>query len=182
MYYLNLLVILFVFVFLIFGCRKSAAQFISDANQARCEDPSFDHKVKGMLKFSVPTIDVDSLNNIQGEVYIFDAREKEEYLVSHIPGAKYIGYKDFDLNLIKDVPKSAKIVVYCSIGYRSEKISERLRKQGYDNVSNLFGSIFEWVNRGYQIVDSTGVFTTKVHTYNKQWGKWMTNANFEKTW
>lgn len=79
------------------------------------------------------------------------------------------------------MPKDKKIVVYCSIGYRSEKIAERIQAMGYE-VSNLYGSIFEWVNQGNQIVDNTGKETKELHTYNRKWSKWVEPDSVQKTW
>ncbi len=151
-------------------------------DRPHCKDQAFDAKVSGMIQFSVPVMGVEELHNIQSEVYIFDARKREEYEVSHIPGAKYIGFEDFDPARLEGLPKDAPIVLYCSIGYRSEKIGEKLKSQGFTRVYNLFGSLFEWANRGYPMVDTKGQPTTTVHTYNKSWSKWVDGKKVEKVW
>ena len=89
------------------------------------KNDAFDKELTRLLSFSVPTIGVRELRDIQNEVYIFDAREEEEYLTSHIKGARYLGYKKFDEQKLAGVPKNAKVVVYCSVGYRSEKLYRR---------------------------------------------------------
>lgn len=147
-----------------------------------CQDPSFHRKVRGMLNLSIPPVDVEELKQIQNEVYIFDAREKEEYDVSHIPGAVYIGYKDIDWSVLENIRSDATIVVYCSIGYRSEKIAEKIQQKGFSNVKNLFGSIFEWGNRGYPLEGKNGESTKEMHTYNKNWSKWVLNDALVKIW
>ena len=145
-------------------------------------NPGFDQKLKRMLSFSVPLIGVGELNNIKNEVAIFDAREWEEYETSHIPGARYIGFDRFNPASVKDVSKDTPIVVYCSVGYRSEKIGEKLRQLGYRKVFNLYGSIFEWVNQGYPIVDRLGKPGSRLHTYNKDWSRWVENGRVKKIW
>lgn len=147
-----------------------------------CLNPEFDKTITGMLSFSTPLIGVEALKNIQNEVIIFDARKREEFEVSHIKEARYIGYDDFDEARIADIPKDAKIVVYCSIGYRSEKIGNKLKQLGYSRVYNLYGSLFEWVNRGYEVYDSSGKPVKKIHGYNEKWSKWIDNSAFEKVW
>lgn len=147
-----------------------------------CQDPAFDQKVSKMISFSVPIIDVRELKNIQNEVFIFDTRNREEYDVSHLKNAQYLGYQDFDPKKLEDIPKDAKIVLYCSIGYRSEKIGEKLLALGFKNVYNLYGSIFEWVNQGNIVVDKNGKPTWEVHTYNQQWSKWLTDKKAKKIW
>ena len=51
--------------------------------------------------------------------------------------------------------KSDTIVLYCSIGYRSEKIGEKLVEMGYGHVFNLYGGIFEWVNRDLPVYNAS---------------------------
>ena len=149
------------------GCAQPPTERPPIANKA------FDKKISGLLNVRVPTIGLDELNGIKDEVFLFDAREQEEYQVSHIKGARYLGYKDFDPARLGELPKDAPIVLYCSIGYRSEKIGEQLKAMGYTNVYNLYGSIFEWVNAGYPVVDEEGQPTPSVHTYNRKWSKWL---------
>ena len=96
----------------------------------------------------------------------------EEYNVSHIANSIRVGYSDFSINKLPTLNKKTPIIVYCSVGYRSEKISEKLLAAGYTNVQNLYGGIFEWVNEGNPVQDSLGL-TSNVHAYNKDWGKWL---------
>jgi rhodanese-related sulfurtransferase len=146
------------------------------------KDKKFDQKILSMISRTIPVIGVKDLKNIKDEVIIFDARKREEYEISHIPGAQFIGYKEFSSEQLSNIPKERKIILYCSIGYRSEKIGEKLHKLGYTNVYNLYGSIFEWANRGYPLLDDNGNTVQKVHTYNHSWSKWIHNQNIEKVW
>jgi len=151
--------------------------FISANNSAQTvQDPAFAEKLHGLLDTRVPSVDVSHVNE---RAIFLDAREPEEYGVSHIRNARAIGYKDLDLNVIKDLPKDAAIIVYCSVGYRSQKVTEKLLEAGYTNVRNLYGGIFEWVNSGHSVVDQKGT-TQRVHTYNKNWSKWLQKG--EKVW
>jgi rhodanese-related sulfurtransferase len=152
------------------------------ADRPHVGSPEFDEKISSMLSFSVPTIGVQEVRDIQDEVHIFDARNREEYNVSHIKGSRFLGYKDLEEQALDGVPKDSKVVLYCSIGYRSEKVAEQLRERGYTNVYNLYGSIFEWVNQGLPVVDTTGEQTKKVHTYNSRWSKWLDKKQAEKVW
>jgi rhodanese-related sulfurtransferase len=145
-----------------------------------CLNPLFEQTVDSYLEYTVPTISVSSLAEHQEDYVILDARESEEYRVSHIPGALHIGYDRFDMENINDIKKDQAIVVYCSIGYRSEKIGEKLLDAGYEKVYNLYGSIFEWANRSLPLVIWNGNITTEIHTYNKSWSKWVNNPELDK--
>jgi len=143
------------------------------ADRPHLSNEKFDAKVTQLIDFSVPVLSVQELHKNKKDYIILDTREKEEFDISHIQDAKYIGYKKFDKKAMASIPKDAKIVLYCSVGYRSEKIGKKLRKMGYTNVYNLFGSIFEWVNQGYTVVDNLNHPVFKVHTYNKKWSQWV---------
>ena len=138
-------------------------------------NPKFEQKIESIIDNSVTTISCDRLNKkiTTPNLYILDAREKEEYDISHIKGAAWVGYNTFSKKKINNIPKDAIVVIYCSIGYRSEKIGEKLKKEGYQKVYNLYGGIFEWSNKKYPLVDNQQTGTTKVHAYNKDWGRWV---------
>lgn len=128
-------------------------------------------------KESVPYIQVSELVTHSGFT-LLDTRESEEFEVSHLENAQWVGHDQFDIDKFqKQYPdKQAAIVVYCSIGVRSEDIGEKLQDAGYANVQNLYGGIFEWKNKGYPVVDPENKRTEKVHAYSKYWGRLLTNA------
>jgi len=165
------------FTFSLQGCGQSGAKMTG-----LVKNREFDEKIARTIRQTIPVIGVEELKNIQNEVVIFDARNREEFETSHIPGAEFLGYKNFDPEQLKSIGKDKKIVLYCSIGYRSEKIGEKLKGLGFTEVYNLYGSIFEWVNRGFPVVDPQENTTHKVHTYNYSWSKWINNEHIEKVW
>ena len=126
-----------------------------------------------MAKGKVTDMSIEELLQQQDQLILLDSREKKEYEVSHIPGARWVGYDDFDLSRVKDLPKDVRIVTYCSVGYRSERIGEKLQKAGFQHIYNLKGSIFKWVNEGNIIVDKNNEPTNKIHGFDKNWGKWL---------
>ena len=151
------------------------------SSRAHCQNADFDKKVANMLSFSVKTISPNDVKR-QSDILILDARERSEYDVSHLPNAVFIGYSNFEKKTLDSIARDRPIVVYCSIGYRSEKIGEKLQKQGFSKVYNLYGSIFEWVNQGNPVVDKNNQPTKKVHTYNKAWSRWVEEGKAEKIW
>jgi len=126
-------------------------------------------------KGDIPYISVEELSLKKEHYTLIDSREWEEYSVSHLQSAIYSGYNDFNLaQLTQHLPdKQDPIVVYCSIGVRSEKIAQKLKKAGYQNVLNLYGGIFEWVNSGHPVVNKKQEETLKVHAYSKVWGLFL---------
>jgi len=79
---------------------------------------------------SIPYISVTELDKIQKNIVLLDAREKNEFLVSHIDNAKFVGYNRFKTKNFKklNLQKSDTIVVYCSLGVRSEDIAQKIKK------------------------------------------------------
>jgi rhodanese-related sulfurtransferase len=106
------------------------------------------------------------------EFIFLDSREYEEYAVSHIAAAKFVGYNTFDIHSL-DIPTDASLVVYCSVGKRSEDIVMQLKQQGYNKVYNLYGGLFEWKNQGYDVYDLQNQPTNNVHVYTKLWGRFL---------
>lgn len=131
-----------------------------------------DKALKRWNNESVPYVHVENLKPSQN-IVLLDTRKKEEFEVSHLKNAVWVGYEGFDEESVtsKITDKDASIVVYCSIGVRSEDIGERLLKAGYTNVQNLYGGIFEWINRGNTVYNSKAVETDSVHAFDKEWGK-----------
>jgi rhodanese-related sulfurtransferase len=159
------------------GCGIASTQ--QSLDRPHCRGPLFNKMVHQMLSHSVPQLDVDSLEKGISNYLILDARERVEYDISHIQNAKYIGSDDPDWKVLKGIEKDKPIAIYCSIGYRSEKIAEQLIKRGFTNVYNVYGSIFEWVNRGYPVVEQNGKVTKKLHGYSRTWGIWVNNNSIE---
>jgi rhodanese-related sulfurtransferase len=140
--------------------------------QKKVTSGSFNTLLKMMLKHDVREITVPEVLARKNAIFL-DARERKEYDVSHIKNAVYVGYNNFDFAAIKNIAKGSEIIVYCSIGKRSEEITQKLKKAGYNNVSNLYGGIFEWVNLQNEVVDMNNKKTSKVHAYGRFWGQWL---------
>ncbi|WP_296311255.1 rhodanese-like domain-containing protein [Winogradskyella sp. UBA3174] len=124
---------------------------------------------------SIPYITVQELAMPKTKAILLDSREIIEFETSHLKDAIYVGYDNFNIKRITNqiTDKSTTIVVYCSLGIRSEDIAEQLKKANYTNVYNLFGGIFEWKNNGYAVYNSENKETDKVHAFSKKWSKWL---------
>lgn len=124
---------------------------------------------------SIPYISIDSLYEIQNRVILLDSRETKEFETSHLKNAICVGYDSFNLKktVAKLPDKNANIVVYCSLGIRSEDVAEKLKNAGYKNVLNLYGGIFKWKNNDLEIVNSQQKATDTVHVFSEEWSKWL---------
>ena len=117
-----------------------------------CGQKTFDEKLQSLYSNTVPLIQPAALagaKEAEENLYLLDIRTREEFAVSHLKDARFIDYDKFNINQVQDIPRDAKVVVYCAVGYRSEKVGEKLKAAGYEDVSNLYGGIFQWKNEGY---------------------------------
>lgn len=133
--------------------------------------------VNSLLDNKVDTVSSVDLKEMlaSSKVVLLDAREKAEFEVSHLAEARNVGFDGFDIESVSDLDKSDTIVVYCSIGKRSELIGEKLQQAGYTSVLNLYGGIFDWTNRGFQVYDKNEELVEQVHPYSTLWGFWVNN-------
>lgn len=140
-------------------------------SQKKVKNPKFGSMLDTLLTHKVKEIlpkEIDTTKNI----LFLDAREKKEYAVSHIKDALWVGFTSFHIKRLKNINKNKKIVVYCTVGYRSEKITEKLTNAGFTNVLNLYGGIFEWAHHHLPVVNKKGI-TTEIHTYDSVWAQWL---------
>ncbi|MFT5846083.1 MAG: rhodanese-related sulfurtransferase [Psychroserpens sp.] len=139
---------------------------------------SLNELLKQYNKNTVPYISVQELAMPKTEVVILDTREEPEYEISHLKDALFVGYNHFNLEqtMQRLQEKNQAIVVYCSLGIRSETIANRLKKAGYSNIKNLYGGIFEWKNNDFEVYDSEDKKTDSIHAFSKAWSKWLTKG------
>ncbi len=101
---------------------------------------------------------------------LLDARKPEEFSVSHLRYALNVADEPQIVEVLKGYPKDSPIVAYCSVGYRSSVLVEKLKSQGYTNVVNLEGSIFQWANEGRPVFQNEQP-VNQVHQFDKKWGE-----------
>lgn len=106
-------------------------------------------------------------------VVFLDCRDAEERAVSVIPGAVSEYDDGKEIKTEDDDGKETIVICYCTIGYRSQKKVQELKKRNPDvKAYNLSGSIVAWTHdaRAPALVDpKTGKETKRVHTYGKTW-------------
>tara|TARA_R110002020_G_scaffold31814_5_gene98684 strand:+ start:78 stop:587 length:510 start_codon:yes stop_codon:yes gene_type:complete len=107
-----------------------------------------------------------------GSYQVLDTREKEEFEVSHLKGANWVGYDTFSIKNVAGLDKNKPVLVYCTVGARSQEIGEKLKNAGFKEVYNLYGGLIEWANEEKPIYHGDSL-TNKVHTYSPSWGIWL---------
>ena len=94
----------------------------------------------------------DLLPNMGKEsLFLLDVRKENDWIKERIDGSHniYIGLlKD---NLEK-VPKDKHVVVSCDTGYKASIGTSILQMNGYNNVTNILGSMTSWKKAGYPVV------------------------------
>lgn len=112
-------------------------------------------------------------------VLLIDAREKEEFAVSHLPGAQHVApdtKAETFMSRFGATLAGRQVIVYCSVGVRSSRLAERLataaRAAGAVDVANLEGGIFRWHNEGRPLARADAT-TGEVHPYDRRWGRYV---------
>lgn len=149
------------------------------------ENPAFDEMLIDLLPFETSLISVQDVQDQRDKFILLDTRSEKEFQVSHIPGAVWVGYgSELQLETIEALPRDVPIALYCSVGYRSDKVGQVLvQKLGFDKVHNIYGSIFEWSNQGLPLESISGTPTNRLHTYSKSWSRWVSDSvGIKKVW
>lgn len=97
----------------------------------------------------VNQMDAAQLKSRQGQVFLLDVRQPEEFREGHIAGARLIPLGDLEKRL-KDLPGNREIVCVCRSGNRSGTAARKLAAAGY-KVSNLRGGMIAWARAGLPV-------------------------------
>ena len=90
-------------------------------------------------------IDINSILKMNSS-NIIDIRDRNSYVMGHIPQAINIEEYDLLFNTNKYLNKNSIYYIYCDLGNRSGQLAMRLRKDGY-NVINIEGGYHNYLLR-----------------------------------
>lgn len=129
----------------------------------------------------VPQVSPDDLaawlaDDTRARPQLLDVREADEYAVSHLPGAIRIDPDAPAAAVLMRIDPTRPIVAYCSVGYRSSLVVQRLRAAGFTQAANLEGSIFAWANEGRPL-ESDGRTVGVVHPYDTTFARLLDRAH-----
>jgi rhodanese-related sulfurtransferase len=147
----------------------------ADASRRSGPNPNYERLLRRLYRNTVPTVTPAALlRELSRPVppVLLDARAPAEFKVSHLRGARFVNYDSIATEQFAGLDRAQPVVVYCSVGYRSERLGERLHALGFRQVRNLYGGLFEWVNEGYPVYNAQGR-TNNVHPYSALWGMWL---------
>lgn len=152
----------FALLFIIVGCQKSPAEkWEWNIENIHSSFPTVKHVSTDKLYKWINDPEADP-------PILIDRRAPEEYAVSHIHGAfPAVDIKEA-LHIINREGIGRPVVVYCSVGYRSSALAEKLQEQGVTKVYNLEGSIFKWANEGKEIYRGNTKVAV-VHPFDSEW-------------
>jgi adenylyltransferase/sulfurtransferase len=94
------------------------------------------------LELSVSEAD-QILKSAPGKAQILDVREPHETAICHVPGAEMIPMRQIPEHLTS-LSRDQHLLVMCHHGGRSLRVTQYLRAQGFDHVSNIAGGIDAW--------------------------------------
>src|SRR4051812_14557044 len=92
-------------------------------------------------------IDVRTVKQMldRGEKFILlDCRENSEVATSRINGTLHIPMREIPARIAELGTNQGRIVVHCHHGGRSQRVTQFLRQQGFDQAQNMAGGIDAW--------------------------------------
>ncbi|MBT4262958.1 MAG: molybdopterin-synthase adenylyltransferase MoeB [Deltaproteobacteria bacterium] len=78
-------------------------------------------------------------------ITILDVREEFEIKISNLKNTVHIPMNSVE-DRLEELNPQDELIIYCSVGLRSARICNLLKKKGFNNVLNLKGGINAWAN------------------------------------
>lgn len=83
------------------------------------------------------------------EPFMFlDVRDLHEVNLGKIPGALHISRGNLESKVEAQIPRDARVIVYCASGNRSVFAADTLQQMGYDKVASMAGGFRGWIEAG----------------------------------
>lgn len=81
-----------------------------------------------------------------GQVELIDVRETFERELCAVAGSTHIPMRQIP-EQVPTLPKDRHLLIYCHHGGRSMRVTQFLRAQGFDKVTNIAGGIDAWAEQ-----------------------------------
>lgn len=151
--------VLFVVAFVALLLGTKGYEKIEEIHTMESRVESIREQFPGVEHISPATLEV--LIQKEVSVLIVDVRDKDEFAVSHLPGANNLSEADQIQATISEADSEI-VVLYGSTGLRSAALAKELGEAGVPGIRNLAGSIFAWANEGHPMVNDKGESVTEV--------------------
>jgi hydroxyacylglutathione hydrolase len=89
-------------------------------------------------------------HEIQRDTEILDVRKPGEWNTSHLKDAQFVPLADFPKN-VKPLEKHKPYIVHCGGGYRSMTAISIMKREGFTNLTNVYGGFTAMVNAGLEM-------------------------------
>lgn len=89
-------------------------------------------------------------HEIQRDTEILDVRKPGEWNTSHLKDAQFVPLADFPKN-VKSLEKYKPYIVHCGGGYRSMTAISIMKREGFTNLTNVYGGFTAMVNAGLEM-------------------------------
>ena len=127
-----------------------------DRVEGSLEDGIDGWEAQGFALGSIPTMSVHELAERLAQPhppFVLDVRTDGEWSAGHVEGAKHVQLGSLP-NRLSDVPKDRRLALVCGSGYRSSIASSLLKRNGYDNLTNVMGGMGAWKAAGLATTNS----------------------------
>lgn len=139
----------------------------------------------------VEHINSEELSQMDNNNYIlFDVRERDEFVISHIDGAIWVNPSmevDEFIEKYSEQIVDKTLILYCSVGVRSSRLAEKLLKKVASpiitQVYNLENGLFGWHNESRPLIqkqDNSEKNTDYIHPYNFIWGRMINRKELKR--
>lgn len=98
---------------------------------------------------------IQELKELQQPYMLLDVRTTSEYKSGHLEKATLLNWQADDFKeqfKSLNIPQNTPIFLYCYMGGRSAEAAEWIRQQGYIQVADLKGGIYQWQKEKLPVV------------------------------
>lgn len=104
----------------------------------------------------VKSITAEQMKTVASKAEVLDVRKPGEWSVSHLREARFYPLADMPGNL-RDLDQSKEYIVHCGGGYRSMTAISVMKREGFQNLVNVYGGFAAMQKAGMEIVAEPAV-------------------------
>jgi rhodanese-related sulfurtransferase len=101
------------------------------------------HPLSRPMPFPLEVNASEAARLFQTGAILVDVREPNELAVCQVAGSKHIPIREIPARTA-EIPRDQQVLVLCHHGGRSARVTQFLRANGWENVTNVGGGIDAW--------------------------------------